>query len=192
MAVSKVNGKAALGGRIWSQLKVFVGGPIQFAFTKHSQFDPWLRTHILQIIDLIESMGIEVFSAHRYERFGELNVVGKSCQVARRDFAWMQACDLFVVVLPDHDGRLVRTDGTHIELGWASAFYKPILLFRDPTISGSHLLEGLDTVSPVSTLPLNMIDNDPEQVVETIHNILTNLPDARLASSGLTAVDLKD
>jgi nucleoside 2-deoxyribosyltransferase len=55
-----------------------------------------------------------------------------------------------VVVLPaDVDGKLIRTDGTFMELGWAVALQKPLFIVTDPGATGrSYLFDGLLAAMP--------------------------------------------
>jgi nucleoside 2-deoxyribosyltransferase len=102
---------------------------------------------------LLRRQGHKVLSAHLYENFGEMDVSGRVQEVCSRDFQWMRQCDLFVAVLPlDRDGNVICSSGTSVELGWASAMGKPIVLVCDPEAKYSHLVIGLDAVARVATV----------------------------------------
>lgn len=87
-----------------------------------------------------------------------------------RDYAWMRECDVFVPVLPVLDGTLLRTDGTHIELGWASALGRPIVGITDQPFaeSASHLLKGLAKVAAATFLSAKEIATDPALLVDGV------------------------
>src|SRR5476649_976514 len=124
---------------------IFIGGPIQYAITA-TGFDHPLKSIIETAISVVKLTGATVFYAHRHEQFGVTTPQATPQLVSTRDFHWMKHCDVFVPILPlESDSCLLRTDGTHIELGWASAFDRPIVMITTSPIAngGSHLLKGL-------------------------------------------------
>ncbi len=134
---------------------VFVGGPIQYAINEKGLFSQSLRSTLINVLERLETRGFRVLSAHRYERFGEVDMRGKFFEVCARDYAWMQECDAFVAVLPvDEHGVPVTTSGTSVELGWASAIGKPIVLVVEPSGAYSHLVAGLHAVTEVVRLDI--------------------------------------
>ncbi|TWP46110.1 hypothetical protein FKR81_36870 [Lentzea tibetensis] len=145
-----------------SGLNVFVGGPIQHAIQGTGFHDP-LRDAISDVIEAVRIANGTVFSAHEAERFGADTARFTPDQVAVRDFSWMRRCDVFVPVLPvDESGELLRTDGTHVELGWASALDKPIVVVTSAPVSehASHLLRGLRSAARVSFFDITRIRRD--------------------------------
>lgn len=156
--------------RVNRRLRVLVGGPIVNAI-KDEQFDPRLRSLVSSILSTLEGQGHEVFSAHRTEDYGSDSDNSDGKDVATRDFAWMQACDAFVAVLPAADGGLLRTDGTHIELGWASAFGKPIFAVGPvplPPVSG-RLLRGLGAFADLVFLDIDAVERQPWRLLEALN-----------------------
>ncbi|GAA0587370.1 nucleoside 2-deoxyribosyltransferase [Streptomyces crystallinus] len=148
-----------------SGLRVFVGGPIQHALGPdgldhtlgHDIFHRPLRDTIQAVVSAVTEAGATVFSAHVVEKFGLETPHFSPEDVSVRDLDWMRRCDVFVPVLPaDADGGLLRTDGTHIELGWASALGRPIVMVAPLPVpaKASHLLRGLPSVADVSTVDL--------------------------------------
>lgn len=141
--------------------KVFVGGPIQYAIrtfkvaerSSEVCFDRDLKSSIETMITLYEDLGLEILSAHRFEHYGSMDVTNEAASVARRDFRWMTECDLFTAVVPlKLNGKPYRSDGTCVELGWASALGKPVVLVTGDLRSYSHLVAGLDNVTTVSVV----------------------------------------
>jgi nucleoside 2-deoxyribosyltransferase len=133
-------------------LSVFLGGPIQHA-TSGAQFYTPLKRDLEAAIAQLREEGHRVFSAHLDEAFGAMEADFTPERVSRRDFGWMQACQVYAAILPrGPDGRLMRTDGTHIEIGWASALQIPIVLFVEagcrPELS--FLVQGLHTVATIT------------------------------------------
>lgn len=138
---------------------VFVGGPIQHAIDSQGRFHIQVKTTISTIISDLRSNGYVILSAHEHENFGEMDVRGKSLEVCARDLEWMKECAVFVAVLPiDQNGEAICSMGTAVELGWASAMGKPIIIVCDPMLVYSHLINGLGAVARVVTVDINRTD----------------------------------
>lgn len=153
---------------------VFIGGPIQHAISS-AGFHSDLQSLIEIAIEVAASAGANVFSAHKVERFGVDTPSFTPRAVSQRDFDWMRRCDVFVPILPVSDeDMLLRTDGTHIELGWASAFNKPIIAITKLPIvdSGSHLLKGLPHIAEVDLFDEADFRLDPQQLITRIEHML--------------------
>lgn len=135
---------------------IFVGGPMQNAVSVENRFNPEVRLLIEKVLNILEKNQYNILSAHRYENYGEMDVSGKYEQVCSRDYNWMNACDLFAAVLPlDSNGDVICSSGTSVELGWASAKGKPIILIRDVAPKYSHLVAGLNAVTRVAEVYIN-------------------------------------
>ncbi|MFE2040281.1 nucleoside 2-deoxyribosyltransferase [Streptomyces sp. NPDC059477] len=150
-------------------LRVFVGGPIQHALGNGGFHTP-LRHVIHHIIEAVTAANGTVFSAHVAEKFGVDTPLFTPDEVSVRDFDWMRRCDVFVPVLPVLEGELLRTDGTHIELGWASAQGKPIVMVTPVPMAenASHLLRGLPTVARVSVVDQEDAQRHPDSFVRLL------------------------
>ncbi|MGF6126918.1 nucleoside 2-deoxyribosyltransferase [Pseudomonas frederiksbergensis] len=154
--------------------KVFIGGPIQFAIHRDGFHDE-LKHTIELAIEAVGKLNGQVLSAHQTERFGIDTPAFTPEMVSKRDFAWMQECDVFMPILPVLPGKeLLRTDGTHIELGWASALKRPVLLVTELPIvdGGSHLLKGLEHVCKLSKLDMQEFRKRPWQIGEILQGLM--------------------
>lgn len=151
---------------------VFIGGPIQYAIDG-GEFHCDLHVLLESVLNSTESAGYRVLSAHRFEKFGEVNVDGQHFQVARRDFAWMQSCDVFMAILPNEaPGVPMRTDGTCVELGWASSLGRPVVIVRDLEAEHSHLVKGLGAIARVEEVALSAVLQDPKVAVSAITRLV--------------------
>ncbi len=153
-----------------SGLVVFVGGPITFARSNKEGYHPKLKFGLEQIINVLEAEGITVHSAHRVEDFGKVDVTGQSRAITMRDFEWMKSCDIFVAFLPDENGEILRSDGTCVELGWASSQGKPIILLRGAS-QARPLIDGLEAIATVRTILIENFLKDSNKLIETIDDI---------------------
>lgn len=159
--------------QVTSKRTVFVGGPIQYAFDRDGSFNAYLKSQILAALAAFETAGFETFSAHRTESFGEMDTASLQKEVCKRDYLWMQACDCFVAVLPaGPDGTPVRTEGTAVELGWASAFGKKIVILQTPGCAYSHLVAGLPAVADATYLDINAVSQNPNTLIQTVSSLL--------------------
>ncbi|WP_430382090.1 hypothetical protein [Streptomyces sp. P10-4] len=155
---------------VLSGLDVFVGGPIQHAILS-TGFVGGLQSAITTAIGTVTEHGATVFSAHVVEKFGEQTAAFTPEQVSVRDFRWMKKCDVFVPVLPLlDDGTLRRTDGTHVELGWATALGRPIVMITKQPFaeSASHLLKGLYRVGAVQVIDFDDFTQKPALLVDAV------------------------
>ncbi len=138
---------------------VFVGGPVQNAIGLDGVFNAEIRHLIESVLKALKKANYRIISSHVYEDFGKMDVSGKFREVCARDYQWMRECDLFLAILPlDSTGEVISSSGTSVELGWASAMEKPIVLVRDPAPKYSHLIAGLDAVTQVTEVYINEKD----------------------------------
>jgi nucleoside 2-deoxyribosyltransferase len=106
---------------------------------EYRRFVEGLRHTILTVAD-------SVFLAFEREDWGHKLMAGDKC--APLDFREMQRCDL-VVAYPG------TSCGVAVELGWASALGKPIVLLLADDVSYSPLVEGLPTIADVERILLS-------------------------------------
>jgi nucleoside 2-deoxyribosyltransferase len=132
-------------------------------------FDPRLRHLLSSIIKVLQTNHVVVFSAHVVEDFCKYDANGEAGSVTRRDFDWMRECDIYVAVLPaGPDDLSYRSDGTHVELGWASALGKPILLLSSSGIDHSLVVQGLWELCAFHFARLEDVEISPERIMEFI------------------------
>ncbi|MFB9775068.1 nucleoside 2-deoxyribosyltransferase [Brevibacterium otitidis] len=103
------------------------------------------------IIDYFETRGWDVHCAHRREDWGRDFMEPSEC--TRIDYTEIAACDVFIA-FPGSPA----SPGTHIEIGWASAWKKPIILLLEKDQEYAFLIRGLSAVADVE-----MITIDPQQ-----------------------------
>jgi len=150
-----------------SKKTILIGGPIQSAIDDAGNFDDNLKTAIMLITNAFIDAGFNVLSAHIVEQFGK-NIPETSESIARRDYEWMARCDLYVAVFATNaQGEFIRSDGTHIEIGWACALHKPLILVGSgiPNKQNSHLVRGLSGISKVQFLELIDVISSPTLLI---------------------------
>lgn len=114
------------------------------------QFERFIRA----IFAVLKEESDETFLALARERWGAAVMQGDICTPL--DFEEMRRCDL-VVAYPG------GSCGVAIELGWASALGKPIILLLDPIGDYTPMIQGLGMLpgSHVETVPVEMVDGFP-------------------------------
>jgi len=160
------------------KLTVFVGGPIQYASGDgHATFDRRLRAQIEATHDHLSRLGVRVLSAHLAERFGAGQVPTPS-EVTHRDLTYMRQSDVYVAVLPLSDDGPYRTDGTHVELGWATALNVPVVILWDTEGAErySFLVRGLAAAGLAVFVDISAFEADPGTLLQALRD-LSVVPD---------------
>lgn len=141
---------------------------------------------------MLEDNGYEVFSAHRDEEFGLERGKFSPQEIAMRDFDWMNRCACFLAILPISNEGILRTDGTHIELGWASALGKPIILVAPLPLPEScgQLLRGMAAIASITFINIREFQTQPDVLLEALdrHFHQNTSPKIGLMESGQSAI----
>jgi nucleoside 2-deoxyribosyltransferase len=151
---------------------VLCGGPIKSLFSKNV-FDPAMRDLVVSCVGALRAADWTVYSAHLAEEFGPVTITSQ--EVTRRDNGWCVACDVYVALLPTAaDGTVQPSAGTAIELGWVSAAGKPIVVVWDEARRNaySHLVRGLDAITPVRFLAIEDVRRDSGLLVQSVGRAL--------------------
>lgn len=118
--------------------RVFLAAPFT-RYLKGQDFKSSAYEQITILLKLLRSNGYDVFSAHEREGFGAALMSAPLC--TRLDFEEMNQCDVVVAIMSDD------SYGVCIELGWASALNKPVILVDTKGNYSSPLVEGLGHVT---------------------------------------------
>lgn len=120
-------------------MKAFVAAPFAGLMKGH-QIDKSFASILRAVIQQLRSVGFQTLNAHEQENWGESWTTPEISTV--RDQKQIAAADLIVAIPgPPFSG------GVHIELGWASAMGKPILVLLSRKTEYSQLVLGLPEVS---------------------------------------------
>lgn len=147
--------------------RVFVAGPFWGLVDPRTGRMPiGERNRIERLIEHFESKGCEVSNAHKREAWGEEFLDPDI--YTKVDFDEISKADV-LVALP---GNPV-SPGTHVEIGWASALGKPIVLLVDPEKECAGLLRGLRTITnvefvlvPEAAVDLGELDEAVERMLQ--------------------------
>jgi len=141
-------------------MRIFLGAPFS-NHLKDNGFDDELKWAIETIILSLQKKGHEVKSAHVREKFGEQLMTPDVCTPL--DLNEIKECDLFIAI--PHNPP---SGGVHIELGWASAMSKNILICMQRKGKYSPLIHGLDKVSNTKKI----IYENYSELVEKINSLV--------------------
>lgn len=125
--------------------RVFLAAPFKQLLDQSQTMQTADQALLTQVMTLLEKNGLVVDNAHRREAWGQAMMTPDDCTQA--DFQAIAACDVLLAfpVQP-------ASPGTHIELGWASAMGKPIVLLLEAEVTYAYLVQGLKMVGDVTYL----------------------------------------
>ncbi len=154
--------------------KMFLAGPFKTLVSKETQV--MSDAHIAQFLDIIdyfEQLSWSVHSAHKRERWGQEFMTPTQC--TRIDYDEIAQCDYFVAF-----PGVPASPGTHIELGWASAMKKPIVLLLEEGEEYAYLVQGLGEISSMKALRYNQEQGVDVARIEALINELESQYHAKL------------
>lgn len=127
-------------------MKIFLAAPFTSFYKKETGiFDPKVRRVLQRIIKKLTEMGHNVISAHMREKWGR-NLMPPS-KLTPLDMKLIEECDLVIAYISD------VPSGVYVEIGWASAFKKRIIILTDQPLSElSPLIQGLHNVTDTSII----------------------------------------
>ena len=158
--------------------KVFLGGPFEALLPAGG--GPITADHRQRYQDLIaafESAGCTVFSAHRNEGWGQDLLSPEECTPV--DFEAVAGCDLFVAI-PGDPASL----GTHVEIGWASALGKPLVLLTAAGRARCALVRGIASVTEVEWVEGPSGEPEVESVLAAAGRCLARWSQTRADGTG--------
>lgn len=145
-------------------VRVFLAAPFaQWLVRETGHLEPRWRHRLELLIEGLAARGAEVFSSHRDEAWGAALLEPAAC--TQRDFAAMRSTDVVCAVI-----GAPPSGGVMIELGWASALSKPVLMLVPKDSHLSPLVQGLAAVARVVEMPepLAWSGRDVRAVVENV------------------------
>lgn len=143
---------------------VFLAGPFKALVDSDGAMRADARARFESLINRLEANGYQVHNAHRRESWGAEFLTPQEC--TRLDYDEISACTVFVA-FPGHPA----SPGTHIEIGWASALNKPIVLLLEENREYAFLVRGLHTVADVTYLTLTAGEDPAERVATVVDEL---------------------
>jgi nucleoside 2-deoxyribosyltransferase len=125
-------------------VRIFLAAPFtQYLEPGEGRIVPALCEALRAVAELLRARGFDVFLAHEREQWGGDVYAPERCTPL--DWAELRRADV-VVAFPRKSG------GVHVELGWASALSKPIVIVLEPAGGDSPLVTGLGMVTRVELI----------------------------------------
>ncbi|WP_046722055.1 nucleoside 2-deoxyribosyltransferase, partial [Heyndrickxia coagulans] len=124
--------------------KIFLAAPFKKVMDPQtSLLEDNIKRQIEKLISVLEEKGYSVHNAHKREEWGNKFMGPNEC--TKVDYEEIKKCDIFIAF-----PGIPASPGTHIEIGWASAFNKKIiLLLLESEENYAYLIRGLSVVSNV-------------------------------------------
>lgn len=125
--------------------KIFLAAPFKsLVDEKTNKMENNSKNQIVALIAYLENKGFSVHNAHKREAWGENFMPPAQC--TQIDYGEIEKCDI-LIAFPGNP----PSPGTHIELGWASALKKRIIiLIKDDFENYAYLIRGLHKVADVT------------------------------------------
>ena len=151
-------------------MKVFVAAPFRSFLDANGAFDQHFRRQLEKFYECLVDAGFEYFSAQVNEEWGSAALGPDECVPI--DYTEMLTSDVVVAVLGKPPSL-----GVAVELGWASALRKPILILGS-ALETSSMFAGLDRVADVQFIKKDLgLDADGadlgQLVVHYLHRLQT-------------------
>jgi hypothetical protein len=134
---------------------MFLAGPFKALVNPETGMMSERNIHLFNgIIEHFERRGWDVHCAHKREGWGREFMSPALC--TRIDFDEISKCDYFVA-FPGSPA----SPGTHIELGWASALGKRVILLQEVGKEYAFLVRGLGEIATTRRVEYSGEDLDP-------------------------------
>jgi len=145
--------------------KMFLAGPFKALVDGETQeMSQKDVSFFTSIIEFFEARGWDVHCAHRREKWGREFMTPAECTTI--DHREISACDVLLA-----SPGSPASPGTHIELGWASALRKPIVLLMEQGKEYAFLVKGLEELTEVQYVSFGAsgpINEEIEQAIRAL------------------------
>lgn len=133
--------------------KVFLAAPFKSLVNdKTMSMEEAKKNEILSLINFLEKKGYSVHNAHKREAWGKEFMSPEQC--TKIDYEEIEKCDIFIAF-----PGVPASPGTHIEIGWASAFNKKIIfLLEENEGNYAYLVRGLHKVTDVTYIVYHSVE----------------------------------
>lgn len=146
---------------------IFVGGPLTnlMQTSANAKYKTLFETVVFEL-----SKYATINCAHIEEKFGRK--LFSPNHIARRDLQWIRESDLLVFIFPicNATSLPLRTDGTFIELGYASACRKEAIIFMPNHTCHSLLTQGIIEQLEYEHHPIV----EPQYIINTVLSTINN------------------
>lgn len=143
--------------------KLFIACPISKYLTDEG-IDDNFEVFIKNIISFCRKHFSNVYIALEREEFGKKKMYGSDCTIP--DYETIRDFDILLAIPED-------SMGVSVEIGWASAFGKEVIVLIDEKYRQSELCKAINSITPGTTIKINSTNGYEEQL-EYIYTKLEN------------------
>jgi nucleoside 2-deoxyribosyltransferase len=143
---------------------VFLAGPFKALVDDNGAMRPEEKARFESLISAFEDDGYHVYNAHKRESWGKAYLRPEEC--TKLDYDEIAASTVFVAF-----PGAPASPGTHVEIGWASAMGKPILLLLQDEAEYAFLIRGLHTVGNVTYMTVRPGEDIAAKVLAMVNEL---------------------
>lgn len=136
--------------------KIFLACPISKYIVKNEYCNENFKNFILDAYSICKKHSSEVFLALKREKFGK-NLMPDTC--TKFDYEEMKSSEIVVAIPED-------SKGVAVELGWASAMKKTIILLLDKSIYFSPLIYQIHDITNCKVIWYNDLDKELLKIID--------------------------
>jgi Nucleoside 2-deoxyribosyltransferase len=138
-------------------MQLFLAAPFTQMLSPAGEFDGTFRSELMELHDYLGHLGYHVFSAHSREDWGNaLDTPGGALAI---DLAQIDRCDALIAVIGDPP-----SPGVQLELGYAIARKKPLVLIVDRSGAAPYLVAGIPALTPATIIHVTTLAESHEIV----------------------------
>lgn len=141
--------------------KIYLGSPIS-KYVRNGM-DKDYTTVIDSVYELLKKYG-ETYYPLKKEAYGKNKIAGSGDVCTKIDFDKVNESDIIIVFPED-------SQGVSVEIGWASAAQKNIVIFIDRKYHQSELIRFIDTITPTKKVYIdttNGYNKEKEKILNEI------------------------
>jgi len=124
-------------------MKIYVAGPLRALVDKENNIKPEYVEKIEKLRIFLKEKGYEVYIPHEFEGYAEAKKLSVD-EIALNDFNEIRSSDIVICYPGDPP-----SGGTCVELGWATAWAKRVILLLKRTKDYSSLIKGISELDRV-------------------------------------------
>lgn len=125
--------------------KIYLASPIS-KYVRNGMSEDY--TNVMdKVYNLLTKYG-ETYYPLKKEAYGEDKVSGSGEVCTKIDYEKVNEADIIVAFVED-------SQGVSVEIGWASAAHKNIIIFIDKNYHQSELIRFIDTITPTHKIIIN-------------------------------------
>lgn len=149
--------------------KIYLASPIS-KYVRNGMSEDYTSV-IDRVYNLLNEYG-KTYYPLKKEAYGEDKLSGSGEVCTKIDFEKVNEADLIVAFVED-------SQGVSVEIGWASAAHKNMIIFIDKNYHQSELIRFIDTITPAHKIVIDTSNGYKKEQAKIILEIKKYLEDNR-------------